>query len=622
MATDLIKQALTSHYHQTYAKEWKRRTKTNLGGLIERAFDHPLHGRVMTYEDQNGVITVGNRPDTVLTATEPVAEPVVQPIFEKPSSLQTVQNDLYSITLPTVDVPFQIGDTISVPKGTPVYKIGYSNLHDRKIASKATKAKISDILDYNCLDQYWVMLATLEEQTRIEEIMRRVGVSAEYKWVISHATECSMWCQSSNPELTNALYDLKQAITERFQNGFSLVCWGNKAVFYGHATSSNERVVPKEKINIRTLMVPNSTWQFTQDVDFTLEVENPKIWNLVAKRDSINRSPNHTTMVNGTMVVRIGGGRNDTPQELATRKSIQDEITHLKNTEPFVRIPAGRVSAGTVIEITGKLTPSSGLGGRNNGLATPVRIISGDAILPKVDYYYDGSCLPYNQIVSIIEPLDIPKTLVYVLRDNTTGLWFGGWDKNDKPRMVERFSSSKKYVNQAAVKASIRDFTGYNDGLDETGPYYSHRSKKIDLPTTWEMVSVDKTTSQIEQVIEIQDWFKGLMRLRNLTANHGSVVRALYKKCEGLPDMTNIILFTNVDPEYNEAYPWEDDSHDKTKDIRKLVKDHVGKSYTDKSPTMYGVACSYDEAIMLYMSASEYNVKMFDMKNLEEIIPK
>lgn len=254
------------------------------------------------------------------------------------------------------------------------------------------------------------------------------------------------------------------------------------------------------------------------------------------------------------------------------------------------------IPKGTTFEVAGKFsTSANGWSGKksyetNSGLMVPVEPIPGISGLVTV-YVASASsgafskpALPFAQIRENITALEIPETLVYVLRDTATGELFGGW-KNEKysenmgggrvyngtrsdvgnPKMVTKLSSAKKYATSSACKASIREFTGYNVGLeegDEGGAYYIMGGQKaMDLPPTWEMVEFDKVTGVEKRVIDVQNWLVGLNRLRVLTTTHGSAARAAFKKAEASKDdFAAIIVFQNRSvgvSSYN-GKPWDE----------------------------------------------------------------
>lgn len=287
----------------------------------------------------------------------------------------------------------------------------------------------------------------------------------------------------------------------------------------------------------------------------------------------------------------------------------------------------------------------------------------------EIVYKINGHELPFAQIADAITAESIPETLIYVLRDTATGELFGGW-KDEKytenwsngdgtfrtyngkrsdvgnAKMVTKLSSAKKYATSSACKASIREFTGYNTGLEEGadgGAYYIMGGKKaMDLPATWEMVEFDKVTGTEKRVIDVQNWLVSLNRLRVLTTTHGSAARAAYKKAEASKDdYPVIIVFQNrsigslKDYEgkivnWDEKARFEDyrDGHRARVAIEQAAKKITGKKLKADSPSAVAFACqSLSDALFAKMAfdyeGRDHNavaVTLLDFNTLEEIV--
>lgn len=393
------------------------------------------------------------------------------------------------------------------------------------------------------------------------------------------------------------------------------------------------------KLDIKTLrsqMVETSVWKVVKDTDITMWHENPVFRHLV----------------NSTY-------RNRTPTQQAEINRMQDA----KETMQISKVATLR--AGTVLTVVGVVSGDNWVSSNekeySNGLRAPCKITEGEIELASVSGRYGGNPLngyrgpavfelPLKQIIESIEPVSVPETLVYVLRDNATGEFFGGWKfaidsygqnrSTDDPKMGAKFSSAKKYKTSSAVKASIRDFTGYNEGLDnvDSGPdWTSGGSKKMDLPPTWEMVSFDKTTSTEKEVFEVQEWFAALGRLRVLTVNYGSAARAVYKKAEG-KGYQAILVFQNRSRgsyddwkgnhhAYDEANTFDDDQSGRNAldAILEAIKVMDGKNVREKSASSVAVACSVADAIKAKLvldvpEGSAVLTKLLDFNTLEEVV--
>ena len=403
--------------------------------------------------------------------------------------------------------------------------------------------------------------------------------------------------------------------------------------------------------DVRNQMVAGSRWTLTRDVDLKLWMAN----------------------IPGTRVNR-----------------------HSYDIKDYSQVVVQHLPAGTIFTVVAKFTTSYPVAddGKNNisdGLLARVVFDDPSIINSTVSYQrkengaiglsefhigpnwngtvltYDvtGHEVPFMQIFDAIAPLEIPETPVYVLRDSATGELFGGWQmakysedmghgriyhgtrsEIGKPKMVTKLSSAKKYATSSAAKASIREFTGYNEGLeegDEGGAYYVMGGKKaMDLPPTWEMVEFDKVTGAEKRVIDVQKWLKSLNRVRVLTTTPGSAARAAYKKAEAhAEDFPVILIFQNrsvgSSTDYKGGrYSWDEKARfddwrhgpAAIKAIDAAIKAISGKTLKSKSASAIAVSCqSLTDAIYAKM-AFDFDAKddqaigitLLDFNTLEEIV--
>lgn len=421
------------------------------------------------------------------------------------------------------------------------------------------------------------------------------------------------------------------------------------------AVSRNNKKV--DTVSIRKQMVIGSVWVFTEDCEIIQWVSNPERNELINKRHP-----------------RGGYGRD--PEVMALDSHVERHVA--------------TIPAGTRFTVIGKSQNSEHGWGTSdpkfsNGLRFPVTFDKDNSVIHHMPlkekgmwnrghnplHYWRGSddndvTLPFMKIAAYIAPETIPETLVYVLRDTATGELFGGW-KDEKyterysnydgtfrtyhgkradvgnPKMVTKLSSAKKYKTLSAVKASIREFTGYNDGLDdrglESGAYYVQGGKKaMDLPPTWEVVEFDKVSGVEKGTHDVQAWLKELYRLRSLTANVGPAVRAVYKEVEGDMNYDTVIVFekrsrgvstwgTGAPEHWDEAEQFEDASDGGIKAleaIKKAASKMSNKTVRKKTNTAVAFACKLSDAFIAKMSideiAAEVKVKMYNLNTLEEIV--
>jgi hypothetical protein len=131
---------------------------------------------------------------------------------------------------------------------------------------------------------------------------------------------------------------------------------------------------------------------------------------------------------------------------------------------------------------------------------------------------------------------------------------------------------------------------------------------------------VDKTTNSKKRTEDVVEWFKGLMRLRVLTAQFGSALRGLYKKIEG-KGFEAIVVFR-----------LHDDIDEESPEIireMKLIEDAVENSGLDKvtrevAPRSIAVAAptQMDATLMLLAYQGHGTAKAFDVASLQEIVPE
>jgi hypothetical protein len=379
----------------------------------------------------------------------------------------------------------------------------------------------------------------------------------------------------------------------------------------------------------RNTMVPGSRWVFHRTVDI-------KLWMPKAPGSRSHHAKDYHQVVVQTLLAgtkftvldKFGTSysvADDLSDGLVARVKFDDEST-IKSTVPFQRYDRCAV----------------GLTEHRSGAD-----FSGSQLVYKVN----GHELPFKQIADAITAEAIPETLVYVLRDTATGEYFGGWKMlphrdprwanngelytSDVPKMVTKFSSAKKYKNASAVKASIRDFTGYNSGINDEGEeinyIFADGKKKMDLPATWEMVVVDKVTGIEKEILDVQNWYRDLLRLRTLTQGCGPAVRAAYKKGEGKGHGA-IVLFQNRDrgldyrgKPYEEAETFED-SPDGGKAALAAIKeatDAMGSKFDRvKLQSSVAVACSMADAMAAKMTVDYHSldITLYDFNTLEKIV--
>lgn len=687
-SSDKIKDALVAAYPDTTAKEWKRRAKRKSGTTTVRDFEHPTHGTIPTFEDETGMVSLkeGGTIAHVATAEEK-AEDASVATFVKAAAVATLKRVAAD---EAADLgPIEAGDKVQIRKGANVFIDASDHYGTRgaTVAQRATSATVQRIMTK---PKNWVTFLPQDEQDKLADVMGKAdgqGRDGTLRYLLGWIEDenydrspggfsggrfSRRIVYSNNAGLAKALVAAQEVYRNLYGDNPQFVVWsGDKAAFIGDATKvagaddlaqeAAAKPVKEKPITKRRLMVPESKWRFTKDIEIHVWISNPEADALYQKARDMHRSNNSQHRVGNTIVIGLGGGRGNTPAEEATMESLRKQAAALPQQ---IRVLAAMVPAGAVIMVTDKITASGqfnyGNDKQTNGLMVPCIVEKGTI---KVKEGAAGQALrswnrnfqlPYAQIEAAVEAESVPETIVYALRDNATGEYFGGWETEYQsgynrgtgtPKMSKTFSGAKKYKTSAAVKASIRDFTGYNAGLNDEGEYApewaSGGEKKIDLPPTWEMVAVDKTTNAIKETIEVQDWFKNLTRLRDLTQKQCSAVRGAYKKAEedGLDNYEAILLFQCRESgsygnghTYDNASEFENAFHDEGKSALAAIKNAVGlmggKKSRVKTQSAVAVACSLEDGITAKMafnySSADADIitKLLDIKTLEEIVGK
>jgi hypothetical protein len=572
----------------------------------------------------------------------------------------------------------QVGDTVEIPKGVEVFE-GYTHgtMHhfdylERKLSARKSKVVVETVIE---VTKWWTLLNKDEH----EEITKRSGIwshwlfdsarglyddtmgpivyapgdrngtrmtaSAVDDWLVSDKRRVPIERQ---PEIDALFAEYEAKVRERFGD-LKFIDWagGKKSTLLANvvpATAAAPKAPKEQKITKRRLMLPGARFKFTSDVEIRIWISNPEIWRLCKKRDSYRVDRNSQRMHGSTMVVTLGGGREQTQAELDAMASIQAQINVLPSQ---INVLAAKVPSGCVVEITDKPVASNSYSSKkeSNGLMVPMKVIADGPIKVAQQFltpHWDNPlsnggniAIPYSQIEAAIEVIEgsVPENVVWALRDRASGEYFGGWESERKgsynrqtntPKMSATFSGSKKYKNLSALKASIMDFTGYHAGLEQEDyveEWVGGSEKKIDLPDTWEAVAVDKTTNAEKRVEDVVEWYEGLMRLRVLTAQFGSALRGVYKKVEKKEGYEAIVVFKLPDD-------FDIDDPALLKQM-KLIEECVEASGAEKTVrntterTMaYAVQSQIDATMMILGYQGEGTVKAFDIANLQEIVPE
>lgn len=372
---------------------------------------------------------------------------------------------------------FKIGDPISIPKGTLVFD--YANFSPNgDLSKRASRGEVKQLLTID-----WTYFID-------DKLMRKwMDNGISFRWPVVEGFD------SPHP----LVVEEKKRIHDMLGGKFDFVVWGDRFALVS-AVLPSVAAKPKEaKITKRAMMVKGSKWRFNSDVT-VMGMAHPQ-------RDH-----------------RLNNELKE--WEMAGKPYDYDD--------PFRychELPVFTIKRGTEFTVT------------NNKLASVSRQKSGNVIRTdlkddQVEYHilYPKGCgtnglpmwqswgenpwwvgefgLPFNQVEDYIDAIDIPETLIYLLKDTETGEYFAGFHddysdiRNPKHsfRMSETVKSAKKFASAANAKTSIRCWTGQMKNT-YSYPETFNPSKKADLPKTWVIVPVNKITLDEGEAIDIQEWY-------------------------------------------------------------------------------------------------------------------
>jgi hypothetical protein len=115
----------------------------------------------------------------------------------------------------------------------------------------------------------------------------------------------------------------------------------------------------------------------------------------------------------------------------------------------------------------------------------------------------------------------------------------------------------KNWKRLADVRRAVMEWSGYYHNLpgnDRYDNYYTGGPKKFDIPDTWEIHEIDKTTKQVVRKIDLVNSLKRSWSLRELTVKYGSGVRQVYsdlEKKKKLEEFTAVVVFNKDDRDWD-----------------------------------------------------------------------
>ena len=237
------------------------------------------------------------------------------------------------------------------------------------------------------------------------------------------------------------------------------------------------------------------------------------------------------------------------------------------------------IKAGETVEVASKKSTTWGV---QNG-----KTLAYDGLWLHLNRVSDGKtwCIQFSDFNKNPEMLTAAQPVpVYVLRDTATGKWYSGntttWGDGSgyvsTPDFEDKLTKARKFKRLADVRAHMLIVNGYYEDLPDTGslPEWMRWDGKMDWPATMEIVEVDKVTKNEMQTWETAEHLAKMWRLRALTLNYGSSVRAMYKKLEDknqLGEYPALVVFRTVNPDRWWDYEMDPAEADGIKAIAKTM---------------------------------------------------
>lgn len=386
---------------------------------------------------------------------------------------------------------------------------------------------------------------------------------------------------------------------------------------------------------IRQQMVKGSKWRFTEDAEIMVWYDNPAYNNFIRNYWDAYRKQHGAAMGGDALgAVKAAG------------------------IPPHIAQSAGKATKGREFTVSGKMHQSYVSA---NGLIVPCTFISPDGT--KKEHH-----LPFKEIEKRVEAVDIPTVNIYVLRDTTTGKFYsktnaiydlmtkkttdekgcsyiGGSTTCDEAlanvKWEEKWSKAKQFDKLGVLRTFLLGLAGYFEGIQQEADYFVEAPdrKVFDIPTTWEIVKIEKLSKKEVSTLEIHDSLNASFRLRGLTVTYGSAVRSCYKALEkkGSADSyKGMIVFRSplhIDTgTYNNGQEWRNEWREELEDhpewveaVDKAIKETGAKRGTfTRAKDVDSIAVAYPtvgEAVqlrLLYEGTMEVHV--IDLDQMAEVV--
>lgn len=377
----------------------------------------------------------------------------------------------------------KIGDPILIPKGTRVFDYGHADAYGT-VSKRSSRSTVKQLIT---LDWTWFINYHLGDR------WMRAGITRH--WPVREGFV------SSHPEVVAE----KARIDAMLGQDYQFVVWGER---YAHVSSVQLTEAPKgkeAKVTKRTIMVKGSQWRFNRDVTIT-GMAHPERDHRLSKE----------------LKAWLEAGK---PYDY------NDPFRYCRE------VPIFTIKKGTEFTITGDKMASSSrqkptmiirTNLQDDQLEFHIKYLRSDGStggrgMPGWQYWGENPWwvgehgLPFSQVEDAIDVIEVPETLIYLLKDTATGKYFAGFhdDYSDwhNPvfafKMSDTVKSAKKFTNPSNAQSSIKSWTGHLEKLGVQSDTVS-TTKKAELPDTWVMVPVNKITLEEGNEIDIQSWYRSL----------------------------------------------------------------------------------------------------------------
>lgn len=182
----------------------------------------------------------------------------------------------------------------------------------------------------------------------------------------------------------------------------------------------------------------------------------------------------------------------------------------------------------------------------------------------------------------------------------------------------------KNWKRAADAKRAVMEWSGYYHNLpgnDRYDNYYTGGSKRFDIPDTWEIHEIDKTTKQVVRKIELVDSLKRSWRLRDLTVKYGSAVRQVYSDLEKknkLDEFSAMIIFNKKDDHHD--YELTDSEKDEVNAaVFDIDKSDIKRAKSDSQAAIAIKDIATGVQIRLTYSGN-LDVVLIDLKQMTEVV--